>query len=168
MYCALAFASPAILLPFFSLLSYNKTNASFAQQPSSLPSILFTPHSPVLPKRPKRAPKSSPDAWVFLRFGTCTLFRQMGKSMRRHVYVSACFYTVKHTRVRTSLAARHQIGPAGCERSSANTVIHTYMLCIQTEAQNKKQKKGKKNSAPRPLPGEEGPHARRKGASGSG
>ena len=88
--------------------------------------------------------------------------------MRRHVYVSACFYTVKHTRVRTSLAAGHQIGPAGCERSSAHTVIHTYMLCIQTEAQNKEQKKGKKNSAPRPLPGEEGPHARRKGASGSG
>ena len=60
--CALAFSSPAILLPFFSLLSYNKTNASFAQQLSSLPSIVFTPHSPVLPKRPKRAPKSSPDA----------------------------------------------------------------------------------------------------------
>ena len=80
--------------------------------------------------------------------------------MRRHVYVSVCFYTVKHTRVRTSLAAGHQIGPAGCERSSANTIIHTYMLCIQTEAQNKK-KKGKTNSAQRPLPGEEEPHARR-------
>ena len=105
-------------------------------------------------------------AWVLLRFGTCTLFRQMGKSMRRHVYVSAFFYTVKHTRVRTSLAAGHQIGPAGCERSSANTIIHTYMLCIQTEAQNKK-KKGKKNSAQRPLPGEEEPHARRKRAYGS-
>ena len=121
--CALAFSSFAILLPFFSLLSYNKTNASFAQQLSSLPSIVFTPHSPVLPKRSKKAPKSSPDAWVLLRFGTCTLFRQMGKSMRRHVYVSACFYTVKHTRVRTSLAAGHQIGPAGCERSSAHTFI---------------------------------------------
>ena len=77
--CALAFSSPAILLPFFSLLSYNKTNASFAQQPSSLPSIFFTPHSPVLPKRPKRAPKSSPDAWVLLRFGTCTLIPSDGK-----------------------------------------------------------------------------------------
>ena len=159
MYCALAFASPAILLPFFSLLSYNKTNASFAQQPSSLPSILFTPHSPVLPKRPKRAPKSSPDAWVFLRFGTCTLFRQMGKSMRRHVYVSACFYTVKHTRVSTSSTAGHQIGPAGSERSLHS---HIYAVYPNRRKKQKNTKKRKKKKTLRPLPAEEGPQARRK------
>ena len=39
------------------------------------PPIFFPPHSPVLPKSLKRAPKSSPDVWFLLRLRTCTVHR---------------------------------------------------------------------------------------------
>ena len=62
-----------------------------------------------------------------------------------------------HTRVCSPSADGQQTKPAGCERSSDHTVIHTYMLCIPTQAQNNETKKGKqKNFASRTLPGEEG------------
>ena len=48
-----------------------------------------------------------------------------------------------HTRVCSPSADGQQTKPAGCERSSDHTVIHTYMLCIPTQAQKNETKKGK-------------------------
>ena len=121
-------ASRAILLPILSLLSSNHRNASCAQQPSS---SLSYPSLRIRPSFASDQREPSPDA-----SGTCTSFRHMGKTTRRHV-------AIKHTRVCSPSADGQQTKPAGCERSSDHTVIHTYMLCIPTQAQNNETKKGK-------------------------
>ena len=97
-YCALAFSSLAIVLPFLSLLSYKKKQmrALLSIHPPSLPfASLRIPLSSH--KRSKSAAKSCPDAGALLKVETCTLFRQRRKPMRRHVYVSTWLHTVKHT-----------------------------------------------------------------------
>ena len=63
--------------------------------------------------------------------------------MRRHVYVSACFYTVKHTRVSTSSTAGHQIGPAGSERSLHSHIYAVYPNRGKTKKNTKKERKRK-------------------------
>ena len=78
---------------------------------------------PVLLKDSKRALQSSAVELSLLRVGKCTSFREMGKSMRTRVYLCTRVHTVIHTRVRTSVTAGRQVGPAGCERSSAHNFI---------------------------------------------